>query len=63
MGLSKVNGDFVFDQSRLLFDKVTAESGGGQLTLNGSVTYGEGPMRYQVTAATSDRRASVIPPA
>jgi translocation and assembly module TamB len=53
VGLSKVNGDFVFDKSRLLFDRVTAESGGGQLTLNGSVTYGEGPLRYDVTAATS----------
>ena len=53
VGLSNVNGDFVFDQSRLLFDKVTADSGGGRLTLNGSVTYGEGPVRYEVTAATS----------
>jgi translocation and assembly module TamB len=53
VGLSNVNGDFVFDQSRLLFDKVTADSGGGHLTLNGSVTYGEGPVRYEVTATTS----------
>jgi translocation and assembly module TamB len=52
VGLSNVNGDFVFDRSRLLFDKVTADSGGGHLTLNGSVTYGEGPVRYEVTAAT-----------
>lgn len=52
-GLSKVNGDFVFDRSRLLFDRVTAESGGGQLTLSGSVAYGEGPLRYEITAATS----------
>ena len=56
VGLSNVNGDFVFDRSRLLFDKVTADSGGGHLTLNGSVTYGEGPMRYDVTAATSTVR-------
>lgn len=56
VGLSKVNGDFVFDKSRLLFDRVTAEAGGGQLTLSGSVTYGEGPLRYQVTAATSTVR-------
>lgn len=55
-GLSNVNGDFVFDRSRLLFDKVTADSGGGHLTLSGSVTYGEGPMRYQVSAATSTVR-------
>lgn len=52
VGLSNVNGDFVFDKSRLLFDRVTAEAGGGQLTLSGNVTYGEGPVRYQVTATT-----------
>jgi len=51
-----VNGDFVFDASRLLFDRVTAEAGGGQLALSGAVTYGEGPLRYQITAATSTVR-------
>ena len=56
VGLSNVNGDFVFDKSRLLFDRVTAEAGGGQLTLSGNVTYGEGPVRYQVTATTSTVR-------
>ena len=56
VGLNNVNGDFVFDRSRLLFDKVTADSGGGHLTLNGSVTYGEGPVRYEVTAATTTVR-------
>jgi translocation and assembly module TamB len=55
-GLSNINGDFVFDRSRLLFDKVTADSGGGHLTLNGSVTYGEGPLRYELTASTSTVR-------
>jgi translocation and assembly module TamB len=54
VGLSHVHGDFVFDRSRLLFDRVTAQSGGGQLTLSGSVSYGEeGPVRYEVNAATS----------
>ena len=57
MGLSQVNGDLVFDRSRLLFENVTAESGGGQLTLSGSVTYGEeGPMRYEITARTPQVR-------
>jgi translocation and assembly module TamB len=56
VGLSNVNGDFVFDRTRLIFDKVTADSGGGRLTLSGSVTYGEGPVRYDVTAATSTVR-------
>jgi translocation and assembly module TamB len=48
-GLSRVAGDFVFDTSRLLFENVTAETGGGQLTLGGTLTYGEGPLRYDLT--------------
>jgi translocation and assembly module TamB len=53
VGLSKVSGDFIFDESRFLFDRVTAESGGGQLTLSGNVAYGEGPLRYEVNASTT----------
>jgi translocation and assembly module TamB len=52
IGLSKVNGDLLFDKTRLVFDHVKAESGGGQLLLGGSVTYGEGPLRYDVSATT-----------
>jgi translocation and assembly module TamB len=53
VGLSHVNGDLVFDTSRLLFDHVTADSGGGKLTLSGNVTYGEGDLRYEINANTS----------
>ncbi len=56
VGLSRVNGSLVFDRSRLLFDRVTAESGGGQLTLSGSLSYGEGPMRYEINAETPQVR-------
>ena len=57
VGLSHLNGDLVFDRSRLLFENVTADSGGGQLTLNGSVTYGEeGPVRYEIYARTPQVR-------
>jgi translocation and assembly module TamB len=57
VGLSHLNGDLVFDRSRLLFENVTADSGGGQLTLNGSVTYGEeGPTRYEIYARTPQVR-------
>jgi translocation and assembly module TamB len=56
VGLSKVNGDLVFDKSRLLFDKITAEAGGGQLALSGNIAYGEGPMRYQIAATTTVAR-------
>ena len=45
----------------MLFENMTADSGGGQLTLGGSVTYGEeGPVRYEITATTS-KCACVIP--
>jgi translocation and assembly module TamB len=56
VGLSNVNGDFIFDQSRLIFNGLTADSGGGQLKLNGSMTYGEGPIRYDVNATTTTVR-------
>jgi translocation and assembly module TamB len=56
VGLSHVNGDLVFDASRLLFDRVTAESGGGTLTLSGSLNYGEGPLRYEINAETTQVR-------
>lgn len=53
-GVSHVSGDFVFDRSQLLFERVTAETGGGRLTLGGSVTYGEeGPVRYEINASTA----------
>ena len=57
IGLSNVKGELVFDSSRLLFENLTADSGGGQLTLGGSVTYGEdGPVRYEITATTNQVR-------
>jgi translocation and assembly module TamB len=52
VGLSKLTGELVFDKSRLLFDKVTAESGGGQLSLSGNIAYAESPVRYEITATT-----------
>jgi translocation and assembly module TamB len=61
VGLSHVNGNLVFDQSRLLFDRVTAESGGGQLTLSGSLSYGLGPMRYEINAVTPQVRVRYPP--
>jgi translocation and assembly module TamB len=56
VSLSDVNGDFVFDESRFLFDRITAQSGGGQLTLSGNVVYGEGQLRYEVNATTTQIR-------
>jgi translocation and assembly module TamB len=56
VGLSHVNGEFVFDRSRLLFERVTAQAGGGQLTLDGTVTYADGPVRYEINVATTTVR-------
>jgi translocation and assembly module TamB len=47
-GLSHVTGDIVFDRDRALFENVSAESGGGHLTLAGSMGYGGGPLRYDL---------------
>jgi len=49
-GLSQVTGEIVFDRNQAVFDQVTAEAGGGSLTLSGSVSYGQGPLRYQMDA-------------
>jgi translocation and assembly module TamB len=49
-GLSHVSGEIVFDRSRAIFDNIKAQSGGGNLTLRGSVSYGDGPFRFDVDA-------------
>ncbi|HEY2647023.1 MAG TPA: translocation/assembly module TamB domain-containing protein [Candidatus Acidoferrales bacterium] len=55
-GLSNVGGDFNFDVNRIVFDNVVAESGGGRLTLGGTVAYGEGPMSYVLNARSDQVR-------
>ena len=56
VGLSHVNGDLVFDSNRMIFDRITAQAGGGQLLLNGAVNYGEGPLRYELNVSTTQVR-------
>lgn len=51
-GLSAVGGDLVFDATRLYFENVSAESGGGTLHLSGSVNYAESPLRYDISVRT-----------
>ncbi|MFP5226276.1 MAG: translocation/assembly module TamB domain-containing protein [Acidobacteriota bacterium] len=41
-GLSRMNGELVFDQDRLDFKNVTAYSGGGLIKIGGFVTYHQG---------------------
>ena len=56
MGLSAIKGDFIFDATRLYFDNLTAEAGGGTLRLTGSVSYTERPVRYDITARSDSTR-------
>src|SRR5436309_3088714 len=51
-GLSAIQGDVVFDATRLYFENMSAESGGGTLHLSGSVNYAESPLRYDVSVRT-----------
>jgi translocation and assembly module TamB len=51
-GLSAIMGDVVFDATRLYFENMSAESGGGTLHLSGSVNYAESPLRYDVSVRT-----------
>ncbi|MGH8337970.1 MAG: translocation/assembly module TamB domain-containing protein, partial [Gammaproteobacteria bacterium] len=47
-GINNLNGEMVFDRNLLLFDNLTAEAGGGKMTISGSVGYGEAPVRYEI---------------
>jgi len=55
-GLSNVAGDFNFDVNRMVFDNVVAETGGGRLTVGGTVAYGEGPLNYVLNARSDQVR-------
>jgi translocation and assembly module TamB len=55
-GLSNLTGDFNFDTERMGFENVTAESGGGHLSLGGTMAYGEGQLSYTLTANSDQIR-------
>ena len=55
-GLSNVAGDFNFDATRLIFENVTAESGGGHINLGGAATYADGRLNYTVNVRTDQIR-------
>ncbi|HEV2617382.1 MAG TPA: translocation/assembly module TamB domain-containing protein [Candidatus Acidoferrales bacterium] len=55
-GINNLNGEMVFDRSRLVFDNLTAAAGGGKITISGSVGYGEAPVRYEVNAVADSVR-------
>ena len=54
-GLSQMNGTLEFDQDRLDVKSLTAESGGGKLTLGGFLTYQQG-LYGNLTATAKDVR-------
>jgi translocation and assembly module TamB len=56
VGLSDIQGDLTFDATRLFFENVHAQLGGGTLTLTGSVNYADQPVRYDITARTDQAR-------
>ncbi len=55
-GLNHLKGEIVFDRSRATFENMHAQSGGGDLTLNGALSYGDGPLRYQLDAVAPQVR-------
>jgi translocation and assembly module TamB len=54
--LSNLNGDVVFDRSRMLLNNFTAQAGGGKLKISGNVDYGEKPISYELNATASSVR-------
>jgi translocation and assembly module TamB len=55
-GLSGVKGDLTFNDTRLLFNDLTAQAGGGVLHVSGTVNYSESPLRYDITAKSESTR-------
>jgi len=55
-GLNAIQGDMVFDATRLYFENASAESGGGTLHLSGNVNYAESPLRYDISVRSGHVR-------
>ncbi|HEX4229238.1 MAG TPA: translocation/assembly module TamB domain-containing protein [Bryobacteraceae bacterium] len=55
-GLSGVNGTLRFDGNRATIEKLTAHSGGGDLSMAGFVSFGAGPLVYQLTGSANQVR-------
>ena len=59
-GLSNINGTLVFNENRLRVQSLTAQTGGGTLTLGGSINYSQG-LSFDLTAASKDIRLRYPP--
>ena len=55
-GLSAIRGDIIFDSTRMFFNDMTAEAGGGTLHLSGGLNYAEAVLRYDVSVRTDRLR-------
>ena len=56
-GVDKVNGELIFDQNRAtIVDRLTAETGGGQMAVSGFVGLGAGELTYRLQARAEDVR-------
>jgi len=56
-GLSEVNGTVVFTRNRATLQKMTAKSGGGELTLGGFISFGGGsPLVYHLEGSADNVR-------
>jgi translocation and assembly module TamB len=51
-GMSNITGDLVFDATRLSFENISAESGGGTIHFSGNANYIESPLRYDISVRT-----------
>jgi len=60
-GLSALNGSVLFDQDRIQIEKLTARSGGGMVTLGGSVSYFHRQATLDLTAEGQDVRLRYPP--
>ena len=59
-GLSNINGTLVFNENRLRVQSLTAQTGGGTLTLGGSINYSHG-LLFDLTATSKDIRLRYPP--
>jgi translocation and assembly module TamB len=55
-GINNLNGEIVFDRSRMLLNNFTAETGGGTMKISGSVGYGARPVTYELNATATGVR-------
>lgn len=59
-GLSNINGTLVFNDNRLRVQSLTAQTGGGTLTLGGFINYSHG-LSFDLTATSQDIRLRYPP--